>query len=895
MTFFCQSNVSRSQILSVILSLTILGVAFSWTPVNAEEVIDQEEDVCLFLFSENGIGKLHTRESGGHGDTDTVRIQPNGGNVFFALNFSLQSDLLTKSYRSDVGFHIYLHGSTTSLFETGELQIHVRDGTTMTNGEIIASGTINIPTFGSASEVHVDVPWEESYGPEYTFDMDNFIVLELVNDESTTVDVNLDSGMEQGCKQDNGQLNEGDDGETASRLIINTNPVTDIEIVTESYNLETSDSEDKLETVNFDPYLPVELSKIFVSAEATNAFGTYDITSFKVYFLDPDGDELFVGEKEADEPSQNTGTNIFDDIIWNYNDPVDTSSNQKGKGTYTARVTAVDQQGNEFSLDQQIQMDAYGVYLSTPKPEQSVAVGGFVEYEIFVLNSGDETDTFTITPSETSDNWVVEPESWTSSSLGPGDEQVKIFTISAADSTEMVGKNTAVIFTAQSQNSVTPVNFDLSTKTLVGAEYELSLYFDDIASGQPVTNLNAKGVAGEWNPYSLSIANLGQDTDSALLIAQVGGEDTGDWAVKFEYGDSNSGSIIVSDIPRAGDGNNVVNVTVWVKPGVSGDTEFAPIQIIGTSQGNDTKSDTAILSLTRTFGLVFSVTPQGSSGIFVNKQAGESFNIDMLLESAVQDDHTIILDIENLPSGWSYNYKDESGATVTEVSLAGGESKVLDLFVTVDSQATYDEEGYSFKAVATALSDPNLIGRQPIEVFLKLTDGFTFSSLKYKEEMGPGDKFEFQLNIENNANGDDRFTLSAPSVSSGWRVVFPNGQIFDVAAGRTITVPIEITASDDSRDGDQVTIDISIRSDLSNSESTQSFVVEIEQGFTAKLVNTFSDLWYIFAFLGIIMVIGYITYSRQEDDWEYEDDDDEVSSYQEETSDESDDDWGDWN
>ena len=60
-------------------------------------------------------------------------------------------------------------------------------------------------------------------------------------------------------------------------------------------------------------------------------------------------------------------------------------------------------------------------------------------------------------------------------------------------------------------------------------------------------------------------------------------------------------------------------------------------------------------------------------------------------------------------------FQDETGATVTEVSLAGGESKVLDLLVTVGSQATYDEEGYSFKAVASALSDSNLIGRQSID------------------------------------------------------------------------------------------------------------------------------------------------------------------------------------
>ena len=185
----------------------------------------------------------------------------------------------------------------------------------------------------------------------------------------------------------------------------------------------------------------------------------------------------------------------------------------------------------------------------------------------------------------------------------------------------------------------------------------------------------------------MSIANQGQDTDSAQLIAQGVPPD---WEVRFEYGDLYDGSIIVEGIPRQGDNYNVVNVTVWVKPAQGGETETANIQLIGISQGNTTKSDTATLSLTRTFGLVLSVTPQGSSGIFVNKQAGESFNIDMLLESSVEEDHTVLLDIEDLPSGWSHNFKDDTGASVTEVSLAGGESKVLDLLITVGSQASYN-------------------------------------------------------------------------------------------------------------------------------------------------------------------------------------------------------------
>ena len=850
---------------------------FFWAPAVAEEVTGQEQDVSLYLYSENGIGKLHTRETGGHGDTDEVQIQP-GGNVFFALNYSLQDDLLAKSYRSDIGFHIYLYANSAD-WNAAHLNIFVRDGTTMTNGELIASGDINIPTaLQSSNEVHVDIPWEDGYGPEYTFNMDHFIVLELENDGTNAVNLELDTGKS---------------GDSPSRLITSTNPVTDIEVITESYNLETSDIEDKLVTTNFDPNLPSDLSKMFVSGEALNAFGTYDITKFQVTVFDSDENEIFTGEKEIEEPDQSTGTNIFDDIVWNYNDPTDPDSNHDGKGTYTIQVAAIDQQGNEFSLDKQIQMDAYGVYLSTPEPEQSVAVGGEVEYQIFVLNSGDEMDSFTVEPSETSDNWVVSPETWTSNSLGPGDEQVVTFTISAADSTEMVGKNTVVVFTAQSQNSVTPTNFDLETKTSVGAEYELSLYFDDPDSGQAVSTLNTKGVAGEWNQYSLSIANQGQDTDSAQLIAQ---SVPPDWEIRFEYGDLYDGSIIVDGIPRQGEGSNVVNVTVWAKPAQGGETETANIQLIGISQGNTTKSDTAILSLTRTFGLVLSVVPQGSSGIFVNKQAGESFNIDMLLESSVEDEHTIRLDVEDFPSGWSYNYKDENGATVTEVTLAGGESKGLDLQVTVGSQASYNEAGYPFKAVASAITDSNLAGRQPIEVFLKLTEGFTFSSLKYKQEMGPGDSYTFQLNIVNNANGDDTFTVSAPSVPSGWRVVFPEGATVDVPAGSSRTIPIQITASDDSRDGDSETIEVSIRSELTNQVKKQNFVVEVQQGFTDKLVTAFSDLWYIFAFLGLILAVGFVTYSRRDDDdWEYDDDEDEEDESPQPQGNEADDDWDDWN
>ena len=647
---------------------------------------------------------------------------------------------------------------------------------------------------------------------------------------------------------------------------------------------------------NFQPNLPVDFSKVFVSAQALNAFGTYDITEFRVTVFDSDDNELFVDTADIDEPDDNSGTNEFEELVWNYNDPAEPSENLNGKGIYAVRVAAVDQQGNEFYVDKSIQMDAYGVYLNTPETQQSVAVGGDVSYQILVSNSGDENDKFTIEPSETSDNWVVSPQSWTSNTLSPGEEQSITFTVSAADSTEMVGKNTIVVFTGRSENSVTPVNFDLETKTSVGAAYEISMYFDDPNSGQAVTSLSTNGVAGDWNQYQLSIANQGQATDSVQLISQ---EVPADWEIKFEYNDLNDGTIIVSDIPRLGDGYNVANVTVWAKPAQGGDIDTASIKLIGISQGNTTKSDTATLVLTRSFGLSLSLVPQSSSGIFINKEAGQQFEVDLLLESAVEGDHTIQLYMgDNFPDGWSHSFK-ENGATVTEVSISGGESKSLDLFITVGSQAVYKEDGDVFDAYAQDISDSSVVAKKQLTVILAYSGGFELSSLKLRETLAPEDSYTFQLTIENKANANDKFTLSATSVPSGWRVLFINGNVFEVEAGRTVSVPIKVEVSDEARDGDQESITISIFSDISNQEKQQSFVIDVEQGFTARLTTAISDLWYIFVIFALIIVVGAISYNQQDDeDWDDEDEYESPSPPQSpapaETEVSSDDDWDDW-
>ena len=202
----------------------------------------------------------------------------------------------------------------------------------------------------------------------------------------------------------------------------------------------------------------------------------------------------------------------------------------------------------------------------------------------------------------------------------------------------------------------------------------------------------------------------------------------------------------------------------------------------------------------------------------------------------------------------------------------------MDLLVTVGSQAIFKEDGEVFDIYAQDISDSSVVSKQQITVILEKKGSFELSSLKYKESLNPGDSYTFQLSIENTANANDQFTVSAVSVPSGWRVLFINGNSFDIEAGRSISVPITIETSDDAKDGDQESITISVYSEVSLSEKQKTFTIDVEQGFTARLTNAISDLWYIFVFFALIIVVGAISYNQQDvEDW-YDDDDYESQS-----------------
>ena len=858
-----------------------------------------ERNINLYLYALGGDGHMHTLPSGNNGDAVSVTID-SGADFNFALtddqNQSLRATLTLDSYRSGVAAaHAWVWACVDALFGGSTLEFSMVDasnregtsGTTLAKGEMtVDTNCPSIDEPGANDNDNFDLTWEsgipDSDG-KYEIEQGRYLVVQAQNTGGAGIKMGIDSGT---------------DGDTPTSLEIVTNPVSEITLDSEALNLATIDDDDRIATSNFEPSLPAALAKAFFSGASLNAFGAYDVKSVRVDVYDP-GDEpgdapRFSGSAAVAERGD-SGYIDFSGLTWHYNDAENhPSEQQQGVGTYSVRVSVVNQQDLEFPADFELQMDPYGVYVETAQPEQTVAVGGTVTYQLQVYNSGAQSDSVVITPSETPGDWTVSPDTWESISLNSGGSDTATFTVEVANDVEMVGDSTVISFSAESQTAPAsqPKVFALTTTTTVGAEYGVSLYFDQ--DGQHLTSQQVEAVAGEWNSFTLMVSNLGQAADSIDLSAS--GQLPG-WDVEFEYENVSSSGVTVN-LPRQGDGNHIASVSVSVEPTEAGDEDTSSIQLKGTSQGNSSKTASATLEVTRTFGLSLRVAQDGSTS-YGNLQPGGTQEVHLTLHSELEDSHTARLYTQGLESGWSAQFK-QSGQTVTEVEIDSGESLPLDLVVTVASSANYRDGGYLVEAFAEDVGDPLVRSRLVLTFNMALAADFQLSSPQKRAAVGPGEAHSFTLEIDNLGNTNDNYTLQAPSVPSGWRVSFYDNDgtsvgVLPVEAGRTELVKVRVTASDDVRNGDSEAITVTATSEFSRDQEELVFTVEIEEGFGARLSRTLGDLWYVFVLLGLLMAVGAAMYYRSEDweeDEEWDEESDEPSPAP--AADSTGDDWDDW-
>jgi len=840
------------------------------------------EDIDLYLYMENGQGKLNTHPTMGKGDDTAPQIAA-GATLSFALNQSLRDDLLAESYRDDVGFHIDLYVNTND-WNSGSLKAIVRDGSGPTGGTLIAETDVDIdvpPGYGTAPDNadhrEADLYWDDVDMEEYLFNENRYLILELENTGTNDINVGIDAAG------------------TESSVIMHTNPIRNLVIRTERYDLEDEEPDDRhlVPTSRFEPNLPGEWAKAFISGTATDAFGDFNIEQIDVKVTNDGGSKTYLDEQaHLDDANGDDGEREYDDVTWSYN--LGGGQQHDGAGTYPVTVTITDLQGNEFSLAKDIHLDTYGVFLSTEHRTQKTIWGGSVVYNIAVRNSGDIADDFEVVPSDPPGDWEVSPLSINVTNVAPGGEKTASFTVTAPSSPGGSTK-AIIIFTGESDGAPPsdPKEFELHTVTEVESQYEIALIFDG-PGGEHLTTRSVDAVAGWWNNFTLNVTNLGEATDSVNLSAS---NLPADWTVEFEYGDERYTYITVPDIPREDSGENYVNVTVWVRPAEGGDVETADISLNGVSVGNATETASATLEVTRSYGLSLRVGGGGGTD-YLHLDPGQKLKLNMVLESQLEGEHTILLSVDDLPSGWSARYSEGSG-TVSDIEIEDDAIVNLELEITVGSQATYVTGGYAVIAMARDRDETGVYGQRPLTLNIQIDTEFQLTAVKSRATVEPDEGYTFTIDIDNQGNTNANYLLSASSVPSGWDVSFPDGSTLTVAAGASGTTHVRIITNGEARDGDKERIRIAVTLPGAAGEGDVVheiiLTVEVEEPFGARLGRALEDYWYVFVVLGIVVVVGIANWYRSQElyDEEYEDED-EPSTDTGSAAPKGDDDWDEW-
>ena len=848
----------------------------------AAEITGQSKEMEMRLFRETE-DKLTTDLDYGSGGNNQVQLAP-GQSVDFRLETDVLEDLILESVNvgGDRVASLTFWGSLDSLSGAADLRATIFDG-----GTEIGQGETDNPmdnTFLTSERYDIDVTWTAN--KPYTLQQGHRIVLELENidgEEGINIDYDVDTDAE-------------------THLTMRFQSLTCLEVSTEMYDLVTEVANDRKDTDHFEPNLPAEYSRVFVwgsDEDVTDGDILYDGGMLDALGRDnlDEVQVLIYRDGERDDPyfdETAIRTNSTDEDWLNYRAPAWDYSEEPGLdwgSHYNAEVQVTDLQGHIFNRSIPLTMDHWGsfMYLFDDDPDGELAIGGSREMNFKVRNSGGDPDTFMVTPSAVPSNWTIVPDEQ-ELDINPGQEKEAQFIIYAPTDDEFVGDRAVIIFTAESQQapSVQPKEFKITSTTQIGAQYEVELYF---LAGDTVTyERSVSAQMNKPNEFNFTLANLGQDTDS-FEIEGLWPSDVFDWDVDFvfEPQGSQDNPYLVNDIPRKDSDDkdqNKVELIAIVEPGTGGDKEEAELTIRATSQGNTSSTHEIYLTVTRSKG----VTLTTSKPYIANGIPGNPVTFDLTIESSQDGDHTYKLS-SNTPSELSGKFTDGSGTTLVDVTLEKDERKSIKYQVDdLPDDITYLDGGYVISLLVEDVADSDV--RFPLSVSFNIAQNVKFSldPGKTRVEGKPGDEIYLKLEINNDGNTADSFTISWNSGPSGWKFSI-NPNPVSIGAEQSQMVTIRVTIPDDALNGEKEIIELAIKAANADQTQSQKFTVEIKADFGERMKQVIEDNWYLLM-LAPLMIIGYIVWSRSvayEDDEEEEDQD-----YDEPDTSSSDDDFDDW-
>ena len=409
----------------------------------------------------------------------------------------------------------------------------------------------------------------------------------------------------------------------------------------------------------------------------------------------------------------------------------------------------------------------YGVDLVVDAFSKQVIPGGQILYDLYVTNTGDETDSFLLDLGEVKQGWSSNLSQFSVDDLGPDDTVNVVMSVSCPSNSVEDDWSEAYVSIISSTRE--QFGDDLTTNTSV----RIPVRSVDLTISEDSLN----GNPGSTVTYTITLTNSGTDPDSFILsIVRCEGCDA--WGASLS-------TMFIDNLEQ--DQSEDFEFYIEI-PASARNTQWAEMGVIAESEANSSKSDSE--STITTVNKVFNNQIIWGGMQILNP--GDSSNFEITLVNKGNSVQSYTFDSNELPSGWGFD--NTFAYSTNDLEPYGGqESFPVPFEVPSDTSPGY----YNFTVVLILDESGVTVDEVELSIRVEYYAEFIIDISEIESFDDPGATHVFSVAITNNANAEDEISLYVDGLPTGWNSCIGSGCVssIEVPKGQTTNFELRITSS----------------------------------------------------------------------------------------------------